>query len=94
MSGQNGSTCLLRACKRLGARARLCKKQTTTAQENQTVAEQARHTLEDVIHASIKQELAEISNNIAQSVREIVKEIAPKIVREIVKEEIDKIKNS
>ena len=68
--------------------------QTTTAQENQTVAEQARHTLEDVIHASIKQELAEISNNITQSIREIVKEITPKIVREIVKEEIDKIKNS
>ena len=68
--------------------------QTTTAQENQTVAEQARHTLEDVIHASIKKELAEISNNITQSIREIVKEITPKIVREIVKEEIDKIKNS
>jgi len=68
--------------------------QTTTVQENQTVAEQARHTLEDVIHASIKQELAEISNNITQSIREIVKEITPKIVREIVKEEIDKIKNS
>ena len=68
--------------------------QTTTALENQTVAEQARHTLEDVIHASIKQELAEISNNITQSIREIVKEITPKIVREIVKEEIDKIKNS
>ncbi|MCH2314483.1 MAG: response regulator, partial [SAR202 cluster bacterium] len=60
----------------------------------QTVAEQARHTLEDVIHASIKKELAEISNNITQSIREIVKEITPKIVREIVKEEIDKIKNS
>ena len=68
--------------------------QTTTAQENQTVAEQARHTLEDVIHASIKKELAEISNNITQSIREIAKEITPKIVREIVKEEIDKIKNS
>ena len=68
--------------------------QTTTAQENQTVAEQTRHTLEDVIHASIKKELAEISNNITQSIREIVKEITPKIVREIVKEEIDKIKNS
>ena len=68
--------------------------QTTTAQENQTVAEQARHTLEDVIHASIKQELAEVSNSITQSIREIVKEITPKIVREIVKEEIDKIKNS
>ena len=60
----------------------------------QTVAEQARHTLEDVIHASIKKELAEISNNITQSIREIVKEITPKIVREIVKEEIDKIENS
>ena len=68
--------------------------QTTTIQENRTVAEQVRHTLEDVIHASIKQELAEISNNITQSVREIVKEITPKIVREIVKEEIDKIKKS
>ena len=68
--------------------------QTTTAQENQTVAEQTRHTLEDIIHASIKKELAEISNNITQSIREIVKEITPKIVREIVKEEIDKIKNS
>ena len=68
--------------------------QTTTAQENQTVAEQAKHTLEDVIHASIKKELAEISNNITQSIREIAKEITPKIVREIIKEEIDKIKNS
>ncbi len=68
--------------------------QTTTAQENQTMAEQTRHTLEDIIHASIKKELAEISNNITQSIREIVKEITPKIVREIVKEEIDKIKNS
>ena len=68
--------------------------QTTTAQENQTMAEQTRHTLEDIIHASIKKELAEISNNITQSIREIVKEITPKIVRETVKEEIDKIKNS
>jgi len=68
--------------------------QTTTAQENQTMAEQTRHTLEDIIHASIKKELAEISNNITQSIREIAKEITPKIVREIVKEEIDKIKNS
>ena len=68
--------------------------QTTTAQENQTVAEQTKHTLEDIIHASIKKELAEISNNITQSIREIVKEITPKIVREIVKEEVDKIKNS
>ena len=68
--------------------------QTTAAQKNQTMTDQVRHTLEDVIHASIGKELVEISNSITQSIREIVKEITPKIVREIVKEEIDKIKNS
>ncbi|MBT3515418.1 MAG: response regulator [Nitrospina sp.] len=58
----------------------------TTVQKNQT--------LEDIIHASIKKELAEVSNSITQSIREVVQEITPKIVREIVKEEVDKIKNS
>jgi CheY-like chemotaxis protein len=66
--------------------------QTTTIQENQNVSGQAKHTLEDMIHASIEKELAEISNSITQSVLEIVREITPKIVREIVKEEIGTIK--
>jgi DNA-binding response OmpR family regulator len=66
----------------------------TTAQENQPVAEYVRDSLEDIIHASIKKELAEVSNSITQSIREVVQEITPKIVREVVKEEVDKIKNS
>ena len=53
-----------------------------------------RHSLEEVIHASIEKELAELSNSITKSARAIVQEITPKIIREIVKEEIDKIKNS
>jgi hypothetical protein len=68
--------------------------QATAAQENQTVADQVRHPLEDMIHASIERELFELSNSVTQSVRAIVQEITPKIVRAIVKEEIDKIKNS
>jgi len=68
--------------------------QATATQENQAVADQVGHPLEDMIHASIERELSELSNSITQSVREIVQEITPKIVREIVKEEIDKIKNS
>jgi len=68
--------------------------QAIATQENQTVADQVGHPLEDMIHASIERELSELSNSITQSVREIVQEITPKIVREIVKEEIDKIKNS
>jgi len=68
--------------------------ETTAAKGNQMVAEQVKHTLEDMIHTCIEKELADISNSVTQSVREIIKEITPKIVREIVKEEIDKIKNS
>ena len=68
--------------------------QATATQENQTVADQVGHPLEDMIHASIERELSELSNSITQSAREIIQEITPKIVREIVKEEIDKIKNS
>ena len=67
---------------------------TAIAQKNQNVLGQVRHTLEDVIQASVEKELAELSNSITESVREIVKEITPKIVKEIVKEEICKIKNS
>ena len=65
-----------------------------TIKENQTITRQVKNTLEDMIHASIEKELAEISNGITESVLEIVREITPKIVREIVKEEIDKIKKS
>ena len=65
-----------------------------TVKENRTVTGQVKNTLEDMIHASIEKELAEISNGITESVLGIVREITPKIVREIVKEEIDKIKKS
>ena len=70
------------------------KNKQSTTQNNQTMADPIRHSLEEVIHASIEKELAELSNSITKSVRAIVQEITPKIVREIVKEEIDKIKNS
>jgi CheY-like chemotaxis protein len=70
------------------------KNKQSTTQENQTVADPVRHTLEEIIHSSIEKELVELSKSITQSVRAIVQEITPKIVREIVKEEIDKIKNS
>jgi CheY-like chemotaxis protein len=74
--------------------SRKIKNRQSTTQENQTIADPVRHTLENIIHSSIEKELAELSNSITQSVRAIVQEIAPKIIREIVKEEIDKIKNS
>ena len=70
------------------------KNKQSTTQNNQTMAEPVRHSLEEVIHASIEKELAELSNSITESARAIVQEITPKIVRDIVKEEIDKIKNS
>jgi DNA-binding response OmpR family regulator len=69
------------------------KNKQSTTQNNQTVADPVRHTLEELIHASIENELAELSNSITKSVRAIVQEITPKIVREMVKEEIDKVKN-
>jgi DNA-binding response OmpR family regulator len=69
------------------------KNKQSTTQNNQTVADPVRHTLEELIHASIEKELAELSNSITKSVRAIVQEITPKIVREMVKEEIDKVKN-
>jgi DNA-binding response OmpR family regulator len=69
------------------------KNKQATTQNNQTVADPVRHTLEELIHASIEKELAELSNSITKSVRAIVQEITPKIVREMVKEEIDKVKN-
>ncbi len=68
--------------------------QPAIAQKNQNMIGQVRHTLEDVIQASVEKELAELSKSITESVREIVKEITPKIVKEIVKEEIGKIKSS
>jgi len=68
--------------------------QPAIAQKNQSMIDQVRHTLEDVIQASVEKELAELSKSITESVREIVKEITPKIVKEIVKEEIGKIKSS
>ena len=70
------------------------KNKQSTTQNNQTMADPIRHSLEEVIHASIEKELAELSNSITKSARAIVQEITPKIIREIVKEEIDKIKNS
>ncbi len=70
------------------------KNKQSTTQSNQTMADPVRHSLEEVIHASIEKELAELSNSITKSARAIVQEITPKIVRDIVKEEIDKIKNS
>ncbi|SVB37540.1 uncharacterized protein METZ01_LOCUS190394, partial [marine metagenome] len=39
-----------------------------TVKENRTVTGQAKNTLEDMIHASIEKELAEISNGITESV--------------------------
>jgi DNA-binding response OmpR family regulator len=70
------------------------KNKQSTTQNKQTMADPVRNILEEVIHASIEKELAELSNSITKSVRAIVQEITPKIVRDIVKEEIDKIKNS
>jgi dGTP triphosphohydrolase len=60
----------------------------------QAVNEQAKLTLERSLSASLEKEIANLSDKIAQSVREVVREITPGIAREIIKEEIDKIKKS
>jgi CheY-like chemotaxis protein len=60
----------------------------------QAVNERVKLTLERSLSASIEKEIANLSDKIAQSVREVVREITPGIAREIIKEEIDKIKKS
>ena len=60
----------------------------------QAVNEQVKLTLERSLSASLEKEIANLSDKIAQSVREVVREITPGIAREIIKEEIDKIKKS
>jgi hypothetical protein len=60
--------------------------------DDQFAKEQIKHSLEDMINASIGKEIAKLGESIRQSVREVVREITPKIAREIIIEEIEKIK--
>jgi CheY-like chemotaxis protein len=62
------------------------------ADDDQFEKEQIKHSLEDMINASIEKEIAKLGESIRQSVREVVREITPKIAREIIIEEIEKIK--
>ena len=62
------------------------------ADDGQFEKEQIKHSLEDMINASIEKEIAKLGESIRQSVREVVREITPKIAREIIIEEIEKIK--
>jgi len=60
--------------------------------DDQFAKKQIKHSLEDMINASVEKEIAKLGESIKQSVREVVREITPKIAREIIIEEIEKIK--
>ncbi len=63
-------------------------------QEPPTLDEQIHAAIEKTMNASMKSEMAGLSDTIVHSVGQIVKEVAPDVIRKVVQEEIEQIKKS